>query len=59
MHRLGENILISLMVFAQNARALRLDTLMRVRVPIYLSRRTLEQKFGDVNEAAAGAVEVS
>lgn len=59
IHRLGENILISLMIFARNARALRLDTLMRVRVPIYLSRRTLEQKFGDVNEAAAGAVEVS
>lgn len=59
IHRLGENILISLTILAQNAPALRPDTLMRVRVPIYLSRRNLEQKFGDVNEAAAGAVEVS
>jgi len=53
IHRFGENILISLTVFAQNAAALRLDTLMRVRVPIYLSRRTLERKFGGVNEAAS------
>jgi len=49
IHRFGENILISLMVFAHNAAALRLDTLSRVRVPIYLSRRTLEEKFGSVN----------
>lgn len=58
VHRLGENILISLMIFAQNAAALRLDTLMRVRVPIYLSRRDLERKFGGLNERA-GAVELS
>jgi hypothetical protein len=55
IHRLGENILISLTVFAQNPAALRLDTLQRVRVPIYLSRRTLERKFGSVN-AVGGAV---
>ncbi|MGB6537474.1 MAG: hypothetical protein WBF58_16105, partial [Xanthobacteraceae bacterium] len=36
IHRLGENVLISLTVLAQNARALRLDTLRRARVPIYL-----------------------
>jgi hypothetical protein len=59
IHRLGENILISLTVFAQNAPALRPDTLMRVRVPIYLSRRHLELKFGNENDAAAGAAEVS
>lgn len=52
LHRLGENILISLTVFAQNTAALRLDTLQRVRVPIYLSRRTLERKFGSANTAA-------
>jgi hypothetical protein len=46
IHRFGENILISLTVFAHNATALRLDTLSRVRVPIYLSRQTLEQRFG-------------
>jgi len=49
IHRFGENILISLIVFAQNAGALRLDTLSRARVPVYLSRRTLEEKFGSVN----------
>ncbi len=49
VHRFGENILISLTVFAQNAAALRLDTLSRVRVPIYLSRRTLDEKFGSLN----------
>lgn len=59
IHRLGENILISLIVFAQNADTLRLDTLGRVRVPIYLSRRTLEQKFGGASAAAANAGEVS
>jgi hypothetical protein len=49
IHRFGENILISLTVLARNAPALRLDTLWRVRVPIYLSRRTLEKRFGSVN----------
>jgi hypothetical protein len=47
LHRLGENILISLIVFAHNAGALRPDTLSRVRVPIYLSRRVLERDFAD------------
>lgn len=59
IHRLGENILISLRIFAQNAAALRVDTLMRVRVAIYLSRRDLERRFGGANDTAAGAVEVS
>jgi len=47
LHRLGENILISMIVFARNAGALRPDTLARVRVPIYLSRRILEKNFAD------------
>lgn len=59
IHRFGENILISLTVFAQNPGALRLDSLNRVRVPIYLSRRTLERKFGGSSAAAAAAGEVS
>jgi hypothetical protein len=46
LHRLGENILISLIVLAKNTAALRLDTLKRVRVPIYLSRAMLERRFG-------------
>jgi hypothetical protein len=47
LHRFGENILISLIVLAHNAGALRPDTLARVRVPIYLSRRILERDFAD------------
>jgi len=46
LHRFGENILISMIVLAHNPRALHLDTLNRVRVPIYLSRRGLEKQFG-------------
>jgi hypothetical protein len=48
LRRFGENILISLIVFGHNAKALRPDTLLRVRLPIYLSRRALEKKFGEV-----------
>ena len=50
MHRFGENILISLIVLASNAAALRGDTLKRVRVPIYLSRHVLEKKFNGMGE---------
>jgi hypothetical protein len=42
-----KNILISLIVLVHNAGALCPDTLWRVRVPIYLSRRTLEKNFAD------------
>lgn len=45
LHQFGENILISLIVFVQNAGALRFDSLRRVRVPIFLSRRTLAERF--------------
>jgi hypothetical protein len=51
LHRLGDNILISLMVLAQNSVALRADTLRRVRVPIYLSRRGLAERFGNATNA--------
>jgi hypothetical protein len=44
LHRFGENILISMIVLAHNAAALRSDTLARVRVPIFLSRRALEKE---------------
>jgi YkoP-like protein len=50
LHRLAENILISLIILAHNAGALRLDTLNRVRLPIYFSRRLLNEKFGDAGE---------
>jgi hypothetical protein len=46
LHRLGENILISMVILAHNPAALRPDTLWRVRLPIYLSRRVLEKEFG-------------
>jgi hypothetical protein len=55
LHRLGENILISFIVLAHNAGALRPDTLMRVRVPIYLSRRILESEFATGDKAVLGA----
>jgi hypothetical protein len=55
LHRLGENILISFIVLAHNAGALRPDTLMRVRVPIYLSRRVLESEFTAGDKAVLGA----
>jgi hypothetical protein len=55
LHRFGENILISLIVLAHNPGALRPDTLKRVRVPIYLSRRVLEKKFGCVGGSTSGA----
>jgi hypothetical protein len=45
MHRLGENILISMLVIARNATALRTDTLLRDRVMVYLSRQSLEQRY--------------
>jgi len=53
LHRFGENILISLIIFAQNAAALRADTLKRVRLPIYLSRQTLQSRFGGAPAATA------
>lgn len=45
LHLLGENLLISLMVLARNKEALRLDSVRRVRIPVFLSRSTLERRF--------------
>ncbi len=53
LRRFGENILISLMVLARNSVALRADTLRRIRVPIYLSRRHLAERFSTARPAAA------
>jgi hypothetical protein len=55
LHRFGENILISLTVLAQNSMTLRADTLRRVRVPIYLSRRNLVERFGSARQKAASS----
>jgi hypothetical protein len=43
-HQFGEIILISLMVLARNAAALRGDALRRGRIHVFLSRRVLEQR---------------
>jgi hypothetical protein len=45
IRRYGENILISLMVLAYNAIALRSDTLKRGRIQAYLSRRELDDRY--------------
>jgi hypothetical protein len=55
LHRFGENILISLIVLAHNAAALRSDTLARVRVPIFLSRHALDHEFTAEEKVAFGA----
>ncbi|HLH11821.1 MAG TPA: hypothetical protein VKV77_08085, partial [Methylovirgula sp.] len=46
MRRLGENILISLLVAARNARAIRSDTLRRDRTLTFISRPMLERLYG-------------
>lgn len=53
MHWLGENILISMMVLARNAAALRADTLRRDRTLVFLSRRELRRRYGFAREQAA------
>jgi hypothetical protein len=46
LHRLGENIFISLIVLARNPMALRSDSLRRDRILMCLSRRALERRYG-------------
>jgi hypothetical protein len=46
IHWFGENILISMMVLARNAAALRADTLRRDRTVVFLSRRELRRRYG-------------
>jgi hypothetical protein len=46
LHRLGENVLIVMMVFARNGRALRRDTIWRDRTLVLLSRRELDHRYG-------------
>lgn len=53
MHRLGENMLISMLVLAHDA-PLRTDTLLRDRILTYLSRRTLERRYGSVAREGGG-----
>jgi hypothetical protein len=53
IQRLGENILISLMVLSYNAIALRPDTLTRGRVSAYMPRRVLDERYGRANRRPA------
>ena len=53
MHWFGENILISMMVLARNAAALRADVLWRNRTLVFLSRRELRRRYGFAQERAA------
>jgi len=53
IHWFGENILISMMVLARNAAALRTDTLRRDRMLVFLSRRELRRRYGFAREQAA------
>jgi hypothetical protein len=53
MHWFGENILISMMVLARNAAALRVDTLRRDRTLVFLSRRELRRRYGFESDQAA------
>lgn len=46
LHTLGENILVSMIVIAQNPAAFRLDLFHRDRVPVYLHRAELMRRFG-------------
>ena len=49
-HWFGENILISMIVLARNASALRADTLRRDRTLVFLSRRQLRRRYGLARE---------
>jgi hypothetical protein len=46
LRRFGENILISVMVLAQNPVALRVDSLWRDRTPLFVSRSALLNRYG-------------
>jgi hypothetical protein len=45
LHRLGENILVALMVLARNPRAFHLNYLMRGRLEVFLPRAVLDERF--------------
>jgi hypothetical protein len=53
VHWFGQNILISMMVLARNAAALRADTLRRNRTLVFLSRRELRRRYGFARDEAA------
>lgn len=52
LHRYGENILVSALIRTHNPRATQDGTLRRDRIPIYLSRRTLERYYESSSKVA-------
>lgn len=53
LHRLGENVLVSLFVLARNPRSLRRDTLLRSRTEVVLARDLLD-RYGESAAARRG-----
>lgn len=47
LRRLGENMLITVLILAQNPTVLRVDTLWRDRTELFLSRTALAARFGE------------
>ena len=58
LRRLGENLLIAVMVMARNPVVLRVDTLWRDRTELYLSRTALVERFGEPVRCSAAAPHV-
>jgi hypothetical protein len=46
LHRVGENVLISLLILAHNRRAFGLDCMRRSRADVFLTRAELDERFG-------------
>ncbi|MDA9426022.1 MULTISPECIES: hypothetical protein [Bradyrhizobium] len=46
LHQIGENMLITLLVWSHNPRALRGNTMRRTRLHVYMTRETLIGRFG-------------
>lgn len=53
LHQIGENILITLLVWSHNPRALRGNTMRRTRLHVYMMRETLISRFGQRSDHAA------
>ncbi|MEX6506229.1 hypothetical protein [Jiella sp. M17.18] len=56
LHIFGENILIGLMIIGRNSGAFRLDSLLRSRTEVVLTRAELERRYPQGAQAAAGTV---
>jgi hypothetical protein len=59
LRRLGENILISFMVLAQNPVVLRADTLWRDRTPLFISRAGLLDRYGERRGASSSVANLA